>query len=78
VGEVEMKERILLTRMKYSVLKKKNEGDRCGWSKLRPACRCSSQYTAPVRLTGGTGHDTAAPSLYVRRNRTGGARGHLY
>jgi hypothetical protein len=30
VGEVEMKERILLTRTKYSILKERNEGDQCG------------------------------------------------
>jgi hypothetical protein len=27
-----MKERILLTRQEYSVLKERNEGDECGWS----------------------------------------------
>jgi hypothetical protein len=35
VGEVEMEERILLTRTEYSVLKEKNEGNQCGWSEVK-------------------------------------------
>jgi hypothetical protein len=31
-GEGNMKERMLMIEMKYSVLKKEMEGDRCGWS----------------------------------------------
>jgi hypothetical protein len=33
VGEVDIKERILMIRMKYSVLKEEMEDDECGWSK---------------------------------------------
>jgi hypothetical protein len=33
VGEVYMKERILLTRTEYSVLKEKMKEHQCGWSK---------------------------------------------
>jgi hypothetical protein len=36
-GEGDMKERILLTRQEYSVLKERNEGDECGWSKVGEA-----------------------------------------
>jgi hypothetical protein len=32
VEEVNMEEDILMTRREYSVLKKKKEEDRCGWS----------------------------------------------
>jgi hypothetical protein len=34
-GDVFMKERILMTRMTYSILKEKMEEDECGWSKVR-------------------------------------------
>jgi hypothetical protein len=32
-GEENMKERMLMIEMEYSVLKEEIEGDRCGWSK---------------------------------------------
>jgi hypothetical protein len=69
VGEVDIKERILMIRMKYSVLKEEMEDDECGWSKSNSNRLAKWVRLAKIWKKQQKGHSNSLAILLLRQSR---------